>query len=118
LRRHWRTERWQNGRTCPKFDAAEYLGTSERQAEYVAAALEDGSPDGIRDAIKTVARARGMTETAKTAGITREGLYKAAGDSGNPEFGTILAIMCAMGLKLTAGAATRKRSPRKRAKAA
>ncbi|MGY3616087.1 addiction module antidote protein [Bradyrhizobium sp. USDA 10063] len=101
-----------------KFDPAEYLATPEAQAEYIAAVLEDGSPDEIREAIKTVARARGMAEIARAAGITREGLYKALGDSGNPEFSTVLSIMRAMGMKLTASAATKKQPPRKRARAA
>jgi probable addiction module antidote protein len=101
-----------------KFDPAEYLDTPEAQAEFIAAVMEDGSPDEIRDAIKVVARARGMSETAKAAGITREGLYKALGDKGNPEFGTVLAIMRGLGMKLSASATPAKPSKRKRAKAA
>ena len=80
--------------------------------------LEDGSPEEIRDALNVVARAGGMSETAKAAGITREGLYKALGGSGNPEFGTVLAIVRAMGLKLSAHTAAKTRPPRKRTKAA
>lgn len=100
------------------FDAAEYLHTPEMQAEYLSAALEEGTPDQIRKAIKTVARARGMVDTAKAAGITREGLYKALGDSGNPEFATVLAILRGMGVTLTAKDLPKKRSAKKRAKAA
>ncbi|WP_245332047.1 addiction module antidote protein [Bradyrhizobium sp. NAS80.1] len=59
-----------------------------------------------------------MTEMAEAAGITREALYKALGEKGNPEFSTVLAIMRAMGMKLTASIAAKKRPPRKRAKAA
>jgi probable addiction module antidote protein len=86
----------------PEFDAAEHLDTPEAQAEYISAALEDGDPAEIRDAIRTVARSRGMSETAKAAGISREGLYKALGETGNPEFGTVLAILRGLGIQLAA----------------
>lgn len=102
----------------PIFDVAEVLDTPQMQAEYLAVALEEGTPEEIRNAIKAVARARGMTDTAKAAGITREGLYKALGDNGNPEFATVLAILRGMGVTLTAKDMPKKRSAKKRAKAA
>lgn len=102
----------------PLFDAAEYLTTPKMQADYISEVMEFGTPDEIRKALRTVARARGMVETAKAAGITREGLYKALGESGNPEFGTVLAIMRALGLKLAAVQAPAKRPARKKKKAA
>lgn len=102
----------------PVFDAAEYLHTPEMQAEYLAVALEEGTPEDIRNAIMTVARARGMTETAKAAGISREGLYKALGETGNPEFGTVLSILRGMGITLTAKEPAKKRSAKRKAKAA
>ena len=62
-----------------RFDAADYLDTEARQVAYIAAALESG------DALGLVARARGMGGIAKKAGLNRESLYKALGESGNPE---------------------------------
>jgi len=98
-----------------RFDAAEYLDTLERQAAYITAALETGDPEFVRDAIGVVARARGMAEIAKEAELNRESLYKALGESGNPEFGTVMRVLKALGLTLSARPAqTRKRAPRKR----
>jgi len=98
-----------------RFDAAEYLDTLERQAAYITVALETGDPEFVRDAIGVVARARGMAEIAKEADRNRESLYKALGESGNPEFGTVMRVLKALGLTLSARPAlTRKRAPRKR----
>jgi probable addiction module antidote protein len=96
-----------------RFDAAEYLGTPERQAAYITAALETGELDFVRDALRLVARAQGMAGIAKTAKLNRESLYKALGDAGNPEFDTILRVIRALGLTLFARPAE-KRAPRKR----
>jgi probable addiction module antidote protein len=85
-----------------RFDAADYLDTEERQVAYIATALESGDADFIRDALGLVARARGMGEIAKKAGLNRESLYKALGETGNPEFGTVMRIVRAMGLTLSA----------------
>ncbi|MGJ5205581.1 addiction module antidote protein [Bradyrhizobium sp. HKCCYLR20261] len=88
-------------KTAP-FDAADYLDTPERQTAYIAAALESGDADFVRDALGLVARARGMAEIAKKAGLNRESLYKALGETGNPEFGTVMRIVNALGLTLSA----------------
>jgi probable addiction module antidote protein len=88
-----------------RFDAADYLNTPERQVAYIAAALESGDADFVRDALGLVARARGMAEIAKKAGLNRESLYKALGEAGNPEFGTVMRIVTALGLTLSAHAA-------------
>jgi probable addiction module antidote protein len=84
-----------------RFDAAEYLSTIERQAAYITAALETGDAEFVRDAIGIVARARGMAAIAKEADLNRESLYKALGASGNPEFGTMLRVLKALGLTLS-----------------
>ena len=97
-----------------RFDAAEYLDTVERQAAYITAALESGDPAFVRDALGAVARARGMAQIAKTAELNRESLYKALGEAGNPEFATVMRILQAMGLRLSARPAKSKRTPRKR----
>jgi probable addiction module antidote protein len=85
-----------------RFDAAEYLAEPEAQAEFLAATLEDGTADEIRAAINTIARARGMSEVAKATGIRREQLYRALGEGGNPEFATILTVVRALGIKISA----------------
>jgi probable addiction module antidote protein len=83
------------------FDAAEYLDDDETIHAYIEAALETSDPGFIAQALGTVARARGMTQIAKDAGLSRESLYKALGAEGNPEFGTVLKVLQALGLKLS-----------------
>ena len=85
-----------------RFDAADYLDSEERQVAYIAAALEAGDADFVRDALGVVARARGMGEIARHAGLNRESLYKALGATGNPEFATVMRIVRALGLTLSA----------------
>lgn len=97
-----------------RFDAVAYLDTKERQVAYISAALETGDPDFVRDALGLVARARGMSEIAKDAGLNRESLYKALGQSGNPEFSTIMRVLGAMGLTLSARKAPNVRVRKKR----
>ena len=103
------------------WDAADYLTTPELQAEYLRIVMADGDATEIRNAINAVARARGMAAVAKAAKITREGLYRALGDNGNPEFATVLKVLAAFGLRLDVQAiapAKRQRAARKKAKAA
>jgi len=87
------------------FDAAEYLEDDEDIAGYLEEAMkiaqEDGNPSFLTVALGTVARARGMSQIAKDAGLSRESLYKALGSEGNPEFATILKVLQALGLKLS-----------------
>lgn len=89
------------------FDAAEYLNSPEEMAAYLDACLEDDPGDGslIRAALNDIARARGMSQVAREAGIGRESLYKALGEQGNPEFMTIMKVIQALGFKLHATAA-------------
>ena len=97
-----------------RFDAADYLDSEERQAAYITAALETGDAAFVRDALGMVARARGMAQVAKTADLNRESLYKALGETGNPEFGTVMRIVRALGLTLSARPAARARPPKRR----
>jgi len=97
-----------------RFDAADYLDSEERQIAYITAALETGDADFVRDALGLVARARGMSQIAKTAGLNRESLYKALGESGNQEFATVMRIMRAIGLTLTARPILRSRASKRR----
>ncbi len=97
-----------------RFDAADYLDTEARQVAYIAAALESGDADFVRDALGVVARARGMGGIAKRAGLNRESLYKALGETGNPEFGTVMRIVRAMGLTLSARPAASGQTSKRR----
>ena len=97
-----------------RFDPADYLDTEERQVAYITAALETGDADFVRDALGLVARARGMGEIAKNAGLNRESLYKALGQAGNPEFSTVMRIVRALGLTLSARRAAGKRTSKRR----
>lgn len=89
-----------------KFDIQDHLKTPEDRATYLEAAFEDGDPHLITVALNDVARAVGMTDVAKSAGITREGLYKALSAKGDPKLSTLLGVMKALGIKLTAAPAT------------
>jgi probable addiction module antidote protein len=84
------------------YDSAEYLETSEDMAAYLAAALEDGDARVIMHALGTIARARGMSQIARDAGVGRESLYKALSPDGAPLFTTVLKVVQALGIKLHA----------------
>ena len=86
-------------KTTP-FDAAKYLETDEDIKLFLQASAEDGSAEEFVHALNTVARAKGMTEIAKKAGVTRASLYKSLADGGNPRFDTILKVTRALGCKL------------------
>src|SRR5687768_3842239 len=88
-----------------KFDIQDYLKTPEDRAAYIEAALEDGDVSFITHALGDVARGVGMSDVAKEAGITREGLYKALSEKGDPRLSTLLGVMRALGLQLSARAA-------------
>ncbi len=84
------------------FDAAEFLDDPASQAELLADAFESGNATYIAQALGVVARARGMTEIAREAGVTREALYKALSERGDPKLSTLLGVARALGVKLTA----------------
>lgn len=87
------------------YDSAEYLEDDQAIVEYLEEAMkiatEDSDPSFLAVALGTVARARGMSQIAKDAGLSRESLYKALGSEGNPEFGTVMKVLQALGLKLS-----------------
>jgi len=88
------------------FDAADYLKNGETISAYLTEALESDDPRLLAQALGDVARAKGgMTQLAKDTGISREALYRALGENGNPEFGTILKVLRALGVKLSASIA-------------
>jgi len=86
------------------WDSAEHLKTEADMATYLDACLEEAGDDPafITHALGVVARARGMTQLARDTGMTREGLYKALSEEGNPSFATVLKVMRALGIRLHA----------------
>ena len=84
------------------FDAADYLEDEETIAEFLTAALEDQNPDVFLSAVRDVARARGMAQLAKDAGLGRESLYKALTPGAKPRYDTMLKLLHALGVKLSA----------------
>lgn len=84
------------------FDPAAYLDSEETIAAYMTEALETGDPVFITRSLGVVARARGMTQIARDTGLSRESLYRALSSGGNPELGTVLRVMKALGLRLSA----------------
>jgi len=87
------------------WDPAEHLKTEEDMAAYLEAALEEGDANLVAAALGDIARAKGMTQVARDAGLGRESLYKALSPAGNPAFGTILKVVAALGLQLHASPA-------------
>ena len=88
-------------RTRP-YDSAEYLDSPEALAEYLSDALETNDAAFIAQAIGTAARARGMSEIAREAGVSRENLYRALSGETKPEFDTIVRVLAALGVQLAA----------------
>ena len=84
------------------FDAADYLDDEQTIAEYLTAALEDPNPDVFLTAVRDVARARGMAQLAKDAGLGRESLYKALTPGAKPRYDTVLKLVTALGVRLSA----------------
>ncbi len=84
------------------FDAARYLDDDAAIAEYMTAVLETGDADLLLLALSDVARARGMAQVAKDAGLGRESLYKALAPGAKPRFETVMKVARALGVKFTA----------------
>lgn len=90
-----------------RFDVAEHLRSPEDMAAYLEACMEESRGDAafVAKALGDIARAKGMTQVARDAGLSRESLYKALSGERSPSFDTILKVMGALGLKLHAEAA-------------
>ncbi len=89
-----------------RYDVAEHLRTPEEMAAYLEACLEEADGDAafIAKALGDIARAKGMSQVARDAGLSRESLYKALSGDRSPGFDTILKVVAALGLRLHAGA--------------
>lgn len=81
-----------------RFDVTEHLDNEEVIAEYLAAAMEDSSPDVFLAALADVAKARGMAQLATDSGLSRESLYKTLSPGAKPRFETIMKITRALGV--------------------
>jgi probable addiction module antidote protein len=92
------------------WDPAEHLETDEDMAACLEAALDEGDPTLVAAALGDIARAKGMTQVTRDAGLGRESLYKALSPAGNPGFATIMKVVSALGLKLHATPAGAKRA--------
>ena len=84
------------------FDAAKYLDDDAAIAEYMTAVLETNNSDLLLLALSDVARAKGMAQVAKDAGLGRESLYKALAPGAKPRFETVMKVARALGVKFTA----------------
>lgn len=85
-----------------RWDPIEHLHDRADMAAYLEAALAEGDPQLVAAVLGDIARARGMTGVARKAGLGRESLYKALSENGNPELGTVLKVVAALGLELRA----------------
>ena len=90
-------------------DAADYVETTEDAALLLQAALEDGDPGVVAEAIGAIARACGMSDVAEATGLSRESLYRALSAGGNPTLSTTLQVLQALGLQLTVAKPKRTR---------
>ncbi len=84
------------------FQASDYLDSEETIAAYINAVLEEDDPALLLAAISDVAKARGMARVAQDAGLGRESLYKALAPNAKPRYDTVLRLLHALGIKLTA----------------
>jgi probable addiction module antidote protein len=90
-----------------KYDVSEHLRTPEEMAAYLEACIEDANGDAaiIAKALGDIARAKGMSQVARDAGLSRESLYKALSGERSPGFDTVLKVIGALGLGLRADVA-------------
>ncbi len=86
------------------WDAADVLNTPADIAAYLNAYLEDGTPEDLLRALNTIARSHGMSALARETGVSREALYRAFSDKGNPTLDTLLRVMKALGVRLAVAA--------------
>jgi len=86
--------------TFSRYDTADYLKTDEDIAAYLDACAEENDPALMARALGAIARARNMSQLARDAGMTREGLYKALSGEGNPSFATVVKVARALGLQM------------------
>jgi probable addiction module antidote protein len=89
------------------WDPVDHLQSEEDMVAYLEAALDEGDPALLAAALGDIARAKGMSQVARQAGLGRESLYKALSAQGNPELATVLKVIAALGLRLHVAPATK-----------
>lgn len=90
------------GEKFAPYDTADYLKTTEDMAHYLEAVLEEAGDDPafVAKALGTIARSQNFSKLAREVGMSREGLYKALSEDGNPSFATIVKVANALGLRM------------------
>jgi probable addiction module antidote protein len=91
--------------TYSRFDASKYIEDDQAELVFLEDALESGDPKVIAASIGEIARARGMTQLARDAGVSRESLYRALSADGNPRLDTLMKVLEQLGLRLSVRAA-------------
>jgi probable addiction module antidote protein len=91
--------------TTSLWDASEHLETDEDMVMYLEAAFENGDPALISAVLGDIARAKGMSQIAEKTGLGRNSLYKALSPEGHPDFATVIKVINALGMKLSATSA-------------
>jgi len=86
------------------FDVSQYLDSKEMIAEYLSQVLEDGDMDEVLEAIKHIAKAKGISKIAKDTGLGRESLYKTFQSGAKPRFETVMKVLNSLGIKLQVSA--------------
>ena len=76
------------------------LQNPQEAAEYLTAALEDGDSAVFLLALRNVADAQGMKTVAHKAQLNRENLYRMLSKQGNPQLGSLTALLDALNLRL------------------
>ncbi|SIQ11563.1 probable addiction module antidote protein [Rhizobium sp. RU20A] len=87
--------------TSSAFEISDYLDNDEMIAAFLSAALEDDDPDVFLSALGHVAKAKGMGDVARDAGLGRESLYKALKEGARPRYDTVMRVLSALGVRLT-----------------
>lgn len=90
--------------TSKPFDAANYFSTDDQQLDLLNDALHEGHPGYIAAAIGTIAKARGLSEVARDAGLSRQTLHRALTESGNPTIETVMKVLAELRIELSAKA--------------
>ena len=95
------------------YDVADFLKTPEDRAGYLDVWFEESPEDirGLSRAIGDIARAKGMSEVAASAGLNRESLYRSLSEKGNPSLATVMKVLMALGIRLRAEPANQEHAP-------
>ncbi len=96
------------------WDSAELLSSKDDVAAYLDAVFEDAAQTNdyslIPHALGAIARAKGMTDIARETGLSRESLYKALSEDGNPSFATVMKVLQALSIELRTKAKSDEKS--------